>query len=311
MIIIFLLCIMSTESCRFLKVERDIAMNRSVANRRRFLTGLLLAASLLACHKPLAFRPHAYHFPSPLAHAHAHNDYAHPRPLFDALAHGFTSIEADVHLVDGELYVAHDKEDIQPDRTLEALYLDPLQEIVRRQGAVYPGGQPLLLFIDIKSDADSTYRVLRRVLEKKYKPMLTKFTPKGMEKGPILVVLSGNRPFELLANERVRYAACDGRLADLSKNVPALFFPVISDKWSDHFSWMGKGEMPTPERRKLDSLIVLAHAGRHKLRFWATDHDSLAFRINLWQQLLEAGVDLINTDDLEGFRRFYLERYKR
>ena len=75
----------------------------------------------------------------PLAQAHAHNDYEHDRPLFDALEHGFTSVEADVWLVDGELLVAHDREDVQPGVTLESLYLDPLQDLVRGQGhSVYP-----------------------------------------------------------------------------------------------------------------------------------------------------------------------------
>ena len=37
----------------------------------------------------------------PLAQAHAHNDYEHTRPLHDALDHSFTSVEADVWLVDG------------------------------------------------------------------------------------------------------------------------------------------------------------------------------------------------------------------
>ena len=41
--------------------------------------------------------------PTPLIRAHAHNDYEHTRPLFDALDHGFGSVEADVHLVDGRL----------------------------------------------------------------------------------------------------------------------------------------------------------------------------------------------------------------
>ena len=36
-----------------------------------------------------------------LPRAHAHNDYMHERPLYDALSHGFGSIEADVFL--GEL----------------------------------------------------------------------------------------------------------------------------------------------------------------------------------------------------------------
>ena len=46
--------------------------------------------------------------PLPLGRAHAHNDYEHTRPLLDALDCGFGSIEADVHLVDGRLLVAHD-----------------------------------------------------------------------------------------------------------------------------------------------------------------------------------------------------------
>jgi hypothetical protein len=44
--------------------------------------------------------------PVPLTRAHAHNDYLHARPLFDALDHGFCSVEADVWLVDGKLLVA-------------------------------------------------------------------------------------------------------------------------------------------------------------------------------------------------------------
>jgi hypothetical protein len=59
-----------------------------------------------------------------LERAHAHNDYEHERPLFDALDRGFKSVEADVWLVDGELLVAHDREDVKPGRTLESLYLD-------------------------------------------------------------------------------------------------------------------------------------------------------------------------------------------
>ncbi len=61
----------------------------------------------------------------PLRRAHAHNDYEHPRPLLDALSHGFTSVEADIHLVDGQLLVAHDPIDLDPSRTLESLYLAP------------------------------------------------------------------------------------------------------------------------------------------------------------------------------------------
>ena len=73
---------------------------------------------------------------SPLARAHAHNDYEHERPLFDALEQGFTSVEADIWLVDGQLLVAHDLENVQPGRTIEALYLEPLAALVRANGGV-------------------------------------------------------------------------------------------------------------------------------------------------------------------------------
>ena len=43
----------------------------------------------------------------PLPRAHAHNDYRHERPLFDALDHGFCSVEADIFLVEGQLLIGH------------------------------------------------------------------------------------------------------------------------------------------------------------------------------------------------------------
>src|SRR5690606_18596078 len=67
----------------------------------------------------------------PLAQTHAHNDYEHERPLFDALEHGFTSVEADVWAVGDELLVAHDFWELDPDRTLRSLYLDRLRDAVR------------------------------------------------------------------------------------------------------------------------------------------------------------------------------------
>src|SRR2546428_201080 len=72
--------------------------------------------------------------PAPLVHAHAHNDYEHKRPLLDALDHGFCSVEADIFLVDGKLLVAHELGQTKPERTLQALYLDPLRERVKANG---------------------------------------------------------------------------------------------------------------------------------------------------------------------------------
>ena len=94
----------------------------------------------------------------PLPAAFAHGDCEHPRPLLDALDHGFANVEADVHLVGDELLVAHDAEDLRPGRTLAALYLDPLRERVRRNGgSVYRQPTPFSLLVDVKTDSEPAY----------------------------------------------------------------------------------------------------------------------------------------------------------
>src|SRR5215469_9460539 len=113
--------------------------------------------------------------PRPLTNVHAHNDYEHTRPLFDALDHGFCSVEADIHLVDGQLLVAHSRAEVKPGKTLQTLYLDPLRERVKTNGGhVYPDGPEVILLIDVKGDWRATYPVLRDIL-KQYADMLTTF----------------------------------------------------------------------------------------------------------------------------------------
>ncbi len=266
------------------------------------LPGILLAAALLAC------RPVAPTGPVvPLDQAHAHNDYEHDRPLHDALDHGFTSVEADVYLVNGQLLVAHDEEDVQENLTLQSLYLDPLRERVRQNGGqVYPGGHQFTLLIDVKSEAEETYQALRQVL-KEYEEILTTFSSDGQTDGAIIAIISGNRPRETMASEAIRHAAYDGRLEDLESNAAATLIPLISDKWTSHFTWKGKGDMPERERQKLHDIVETAHRQGQRVRFWATPDDRSQAREAVWRELVSASVDLINTDDLEGLQQFLLE----
>ncbi|WP_084821910.1 phosphatidylinositol-specific phospholipase C/glycerophosphodiester phosphodiesterase family protein [Bacillus sp. SA1-12] len=244
----------------------------------------------------------------PLAKAHAHNDYEHTRPLQDALDHGFTSVEADVWLVDGELLVAHDKEDVSPDRTLKSLYLDQLNERVKRNhGSVYTDyGYEFTLWIDIKSEGESTYRIIHKQLQA-YQEMLTKFTPSGVKPGAVTVYISGNRPRDLMENQTVRYTAYDGRMSDLGTDASNEFMPIISDNWTKHFTWIGVGEMPESEKEKLNDIVSTAHANGQKVRFWATPDIASPQRESIWHELLNAGVDFINTDDLAGLQTFLMK----
>ncbi|HZG70133.1 MAG TPA: hypothetical protein VEY51_01230, partial [Chondromyces sp.] len=201
-----------------------------------------------------------------------------------------------------------DRVDVKPERTLQSLYLDPLKERVKRNGGtVYPGYKDdFILWIDIKSEDKATYRAIHQELVR-YQKMLTKFTPAGVKPGAVSVYISGNRPRDFMENQAVRYAAYDGRMTDLGTDVSHTFMPVISDNWNNHFKWMGIGEMPEAEREKLHSIVSIAHANDQQVRFWATPDMPLPQREAIWQELLKAGVDFINTDDLEGLQEFLME----
>jgi len=243
----------------------------------------------------------------PLPQAHAHNDYRHDPPLLEALGHGFTSVEADVFLVGEKLCVAHDADEIKPERTLRSLYLEPLRRRAKQNGGhVYATKSRFLLLVDFKSAAVPTYRRLHEILAS-YRDVVTSFGPKGREEKAVLVIVSGNRPLELMKSQAVRYAGYDGRLSDLESELPADVMPLISDRWGAHFTWRGEGPMPAAEREKLDVVVKAAHAKGRLVRFWATPDARSATRQALWRGLLTAGVDLINTDDLEGLKTFLLK----
>ncbi len=241
--------------------------------------------------------------------AHAHNDYEHERPLYDALASGFTSVEADVWLVDGELLVAHDLADVDPARTLESLYLDPLRDLVRdNDGSVYPGWDgSLQLLIDIKSDGEPTYAAVHEALAE-HKRILERSVRGHVRPGPVTAVISGNRPLETMRSQAVRYAFYDGRSGDLGSGLPASLMPLVSDNWTKLFTWQGEGAMPAAERERLHALVDQAHDAGYRVRFWATPEQAGPARDAVWTELADAGVDHINTDDLAGLDEFLTER---
>jgi glycerophosphoryl diester phosphodiesterase len=244
---------------------------------------------------------------TPLAHTHAHNDYQHEHPLFDALSHRFSSVEADIWLAsDGSLLVGHDKDSLQHGRTLEALYLDPLLRLVHANGGhVYAGSSaPVQLLIDVKSDAASTYAALDQRLRGTYASMLTSWSGTSERPGAVTVVISGNRDRALMESQPLRYAAYDGRLSDLGDGTPATFMPLISNDWSSVFKWKGTGTMPSDQRALLRDIVARVHANGQQLRFWNTPDRSASQYLDVWREEMAAGVDWLNTDELAALEAF-------
>lgn len=242
--------------------------------------------------------------PRVLTRAHAHNDYLHPRPLLDALDQGFTSVEADIFLVGQDLLVAHTKRELKPERTLEALYLEPLMERARAHGAIHPGldkpdSPTFTLLIDQKTAPQPTWDALKLRLEK-YKELFTEFEGgKVVRRGPVVAIISGDNVRAELVSPVRRLAALDGRVADLDGPAAADPIPLVSNAWSGLFKWNGVGEPPAEVAERMAEIVGKAHAQGRRVRFWGTPDGPDA-----WRAQYAAGVDLINTDKLAELAAF-------
>lgn len=266
----------------------------------RFNVAILVGVAVLTLRSVAAAE--TKHVLVPLVNAHAHNDEMHQRPLAEAMENGFCSIEADTFEVHGELLVGHEARHLHADRTLQALYLEPLRQRIQRNGGrVYRDGPQVFLMLDLKSAPSATYPVLRKVLAE-YADIITAVKHGKVTNRALRVVLSGDEPREQLLADPVRYAGLDGRLTDIDSNEPADVMPWLSDNWTWLFRWRGEGPMPNDQREKLRVLVAKAHKHGRLIRFWATPE-----RPAVWRELRAAGVDLINVDDLSGLRKFLLE----
>ena len=255
----------------------------------------LVALALVACLAGAALPP------VPLPVASSSDDHQRARPLADALERGFCSIEADIYLSDGQLLVGQPDGSLDAAHTLQALYLDPLRKRASLYGGrVHRDGPPLLLILDLKTDAGPTYAALRNAL-RAYPDILTLFTPDGKAEGAVTITLTGNRPRAELSRELVRYAALEGDLDDIMSDETTSFMPVLSGPWSAVSSWTGTGPMPDADRYRLERLVERVHAEGRQIRFVDTpDHP------RVWDALLAAQVDYIEADDLDALQTFLL-----
>lgn len=219
--------------------------------------------------------------------AHAHNDYEHTRPFLDAYANGFRSFEADIHLVGGELYVSHHRPKASIMRTLQVLYLRPLDSLRRMHHE-----EQITLLIDIKTDARATIKKLVEVLNSYPGLFRTEESPPFVH-----FIVSGNRDYSLILS--TPGLCIDGRPGDLGKGYSADQVPLISDHYGNWMHWNGEGKPDEAELQKLRALASRVHAENKKLRLWA-----IPDREEAWAVLLDAGVDFINTDRLEALNRY-------
>jgi alkaline phosphatase len=226
------------------------------------------------------------------SNAHSHNDYEQPSPFWNAWKHQFGSIEADIFLADGQLIVAHDKLQVQQMRTLDSLYLLPLQQCINRNnGYVYADtAKKLQLMIDIKSEAIAT---LKKLTEK-----LAVF-PSLINCTSLQIVISGNRPPAAEFTSWPSYIYFDGDLSKQYSPAELLRIPMLSANLAKFTSWKGEGAISIKEETVIRAMIDSAHLNGKKTRFWNIPDNTAG-----WKQLIKWGVDYINTDHIEKLGAF-------
>jgi hypothetical protein len=234
-----------------------------------------------------------------LAVAHSHNDYERDRPLEDALAARFSSLEADVWWRDGEVLVSHLPFLFRG--RLEELYLRPLQARVDELGSVHGDGRPFYLWIDLKESRPELTDALHAILERY--PMLTVFADQGVEQRPVIVVLTGDEEAKRRYTDgyAVRRACRDSNEFAPSDAAADRRWTWYALAWDDAVGPEGRGGTFSAALSRLRALVAHAHALGRRVRLYEVPE-----RREAWSVALAAGVDLLGTDRVGDLRAFLL-----
>lgn len=252
---------------------------------------------------------------------HSHNDYERRIPLFEALGSGCVSVEADVHLKDNDLLVGHSAANLHKDVTLRSLYLEPLQRILEAQNVASstPRGvfdlapeQTLVLLVDFKSSGPEAFAEMDTQLEPlRDLDFLTYWNGTTPIMRPLTIVASGNSNFDsvLALNATHRDIFWDAKLErlvalddSLDNGSPAYKFNQSNSYFAStefrnamlYGSPNGAGASPTQlEQARVRGLLT---------RYWDTPSEPPNLREVVWRVLVDAGVGVLNVDDLGAVR---------
>jgi len=232
---------------------------------------------------------HAQEYSS--SNIHSHNDYASALPFYGAYSNEAGVIEADVFLVNNELFVAHTSKEIAAHNTLKSLYLEPLSSKLKTLGGkAYQSNKPLILMIDIKSEADATLKLIAEQL---------KTFPEIISNKNIKVVISGNRPSIDKWTTYPEFIYFDGRLNETYSTAELARVEMISEDLHEITVWNGKGVLTQIDLEKIQSVIKKVHDLNKKVRFWATQDN-----VNTWMTLMNLKVDFIGSDNVSALTQF-------
>lgn len=231
-----------------------------------------------------------------VANAHSHNDYEQPIPFWAAYNAGFGSIEADIFLHENELLVAHEEKELINKRSLEDLYIKPLQLcMAKHNNFIYSDTtRQLQLLIDIKTDSIATLNKLISVLQN---------YPALINNPSLKFVITGGRPAADKFSSYPAFILFDGNLGAVYSEAALGKIAMLSSGFQNYSKWNGTGTLPDTAKKLLTYQIDKAHTLHKPVRLWAAPDAA-----NAWFQLMDLKADYINTDHISTLSSF-LHKY--
>lgn len=252
---------------------------------------------------------------------HSHNDYWRSVPLYEALAAGCTGVEADIYLPtkagSNGLPVGHNSRSLTPNRTLQSLYTGPLLTILdnlnkktsnsdRKLGdwnSIFQSSAntTLTLLLDFKSTGSELWPYVIGELEGlRSKGWLTHWTNSiGITWAPIIVVATGNAPFDLLiSNTTYRDVFYDAPLDDIANPIydnTNSYYASASMSRTLGRQWLWK--FSSKQLKKITAQTSAASSKGLKARYWSTPAWPVTFKDYVSGILVENGIGMLNVDD--------------
>jgi alkaline phosphatase len=187
------------------------------------------------------------------------------------------------------LCVAHTKQEVNPKKTLQDLYVVPL---VRK----FSSGdrRKLNLLIDIKENYSLSLSLLIKALEP-LKPYLSALAKSNY----ITIIISGVRPPPTAYKDYPDFIFFDYDLQRLHNSEELQRVALISLPFDRFSKWKGEGPLPAEDRNKIKQIIDTAHALKKPFRFWAAPDAEQS-----WKLQMELHADFIGTDKIKELGNF-------
>lgn len=257
-----------------------------------------------------------------------------------AIAVGAISVEADVWLYNTTLFVGHHTSSLSRNRTFASLYVDPLVALLDRQNpsssiaeadhrklvtcwkyipchaeeltriSLQPSsgvfdvsaGQTLYLWVDVKTGAEETWAAVKSALEPlREKGYLTTLGSGVVKRGAVTVIGTGNTPMDQVIKETERDYFVDGPLLALKEQgITKEMSPIASCDLPAVVGTVGPDGLNATQMEMVRDVVKTAGERGIKTRFWDMPGWPVGKRDKVWQQVVDAGIYLLNVDDLEA-----------